>query len=424
MKYIKRIIDDELKEKLSYAGAVQIKGPKWCGKTTSAKMVSKSVIEMQNPDLQDNYMELANNKPSLLLEGDKPRLIDEWQMAPKLWNAVRYSVDNIGKPGQYILTGSSTPNDENEDFLHSGVGRFAILNMKSMTLYESGDSNGKISLRNLLDKKVNIDGLKTDLNYERIAYVLCRGGWPGSLSMPEKEALQIPKNYLEVLCESDISRIDGVRRDPVLAKSILKAYARQDSTIDSDVSLFDDVRSNNADVSDKTIRSYINIFKRLFVIEEIPAWNPNIRSKTAVRTSPKKSFVDPSLAVAALGCTEKELIYDPNTFGLLFENLVNRDLSVYASVNGGYINHYRDRYGLECDNVVRFDDGRYILVEIKLGGSHIKEAEKHLLELNKLINDAKEVKTKPSLLMIITGTDMAYTLESGVLVIPIGLLKD
>lgn len=422
MEYIKRIIDKEIEEKLSVMGAVLIKGPKWCGKTTSAKQIAKSVLEMQNPDLQENYIELANTKPSLLLEGEKPRLIDEWQLAPKLWNAVRYSVDKLAIAGQYILTGSATPNEDAS--LHSGVGRFAFVTMKPMTLYESLDSNGKISLSEILNGNRDIDGIKTDLDYEKIAYVLCRGGWPNSLKLDERRALQVSKNYLDVLCDSDISRVDGVSRNPELARAILKAYARQVSTIDSTKSLIDDVVSNHIDVSEKTIIDYLNVLRKLYIIEEIQAWNPNIRSKTAIRTSPKKSMIDPSLAVAALGVSPKELMLDIRTFGLLFENLVNRDLSVYANSIGGTLKHYRDRYALECDNVLHFSDGRYALIETKLGGTRINEAEKHLLELKKLIETNNAKIGKPEFLMVITGTDMAYTTSNGILVVPIGCLKN
>lgn len=422
MNYIKRIVDKEIDDKLAVMGAILIKGPKWCGKTTSAKQKAKSILEMQNPDLQENYMELANTKPSLLLEGEKPRLIDEWQLAPKLWNAVRYSVDNIGLPNQYILTESATPIED--DSLHSGVGRFAFVTMKTLTLFESGESNGKISLKNILNGDKKIDGIQSELTYEKIAYLICRGGGPSSLSLPENQALDIAKNYIDVLCESDISRIDGVKRDPFLARTILKAYARQVSTIDSDKSLYDDVRANYSDVSERTISDYMNVLKKLYIIEEIEAWNPNIRSKTAIRTSPKKSMIDPSLAVAALGCSKEDIMLDVKTYGLLFENLVNRDLSVYVNSIGGNLKHYRDRYGLECDNVIHFNDGRYALIEIKLSGSKIKEAEEHLLTLNKLILESSQNLKQPEFLMIITGTDMAYTTEKGVLVVPIGCLKD
>lgn len=422
MKYVNRIVDDEIREKLSIVGAVLIKGPKWCGKTTSAKQIAKSVLEMQNPDLQDNYIELANTKPSLLLEGDKPRLIDEWQLAPKLWNAVRYSVDNIGEPNQYILTGSATPKEDPS--LHSGVGRFAFITMRPMTLYESGDSNGKISLLEILKGNKNIDGIKTDLTYEKIAYVLCRGGWPASLNMNETQSLQIAKNYIDVLCESDISRVDGVKRDPLLARAILKSYAREVSTINTNQSLYEDIKNNYSDISEKTINDYLNVLKKLYIITEIEAWNPNIRSKTSIRTSPKKSMIDPSLAVASLGCSPKELMMDIKTYGLLFENLVNRDLSVYVSSIGGTLQHYRDRYGLECDNVIHFDNGKYALVEVKLGGTKIKEAEEHLLNLKDLIEKNNKKISSPEFLMIITGTDMAYTTENGILVVPIGCLKN
>ena len=422
MEYINRIVDKEIEDKLSIMGAVVIKGPKWCGKTTSAKRIAKSVLEMQNPDLQDNYIELANTKPSLLLVGDKPRLIDEWQLAPKLWNAVRYSVDNIGEPNQYILTGSSTPIED--DSMHSGVGRFAFVTMKPMTLYESGESNGKISLSDILNGKRDIDGITSELTYERIAYVLCRGGWPNALKLPEDKNLEIAKSYLDVLCNSDISKVDGVKRDPSLARTILKSYARQISTIDSNQSLYDDVKANYSDISDKTIADYMNTLKKLYIIEEIEAWNPNIRSKTAIRTSPKKSMIDPSLAVAALSSSPEEIMLDIRTFGLLFENLVNRDLSVYVNSLGGNLKHYRDRYDLECDNVIQFNNGKYALVETKLGGTRIKEAEEHLLTLKKLIIENEPKIGEPEFLMIITGTDMAYTTENDVLVVPIGCLKD
>lgn len=425
MKYVERIVDKEIKKKLSIMGAVEIKGPKWCGKTTSATQIAKSKVEMQNPEKGKEYIELAKTKPSLLLEGDKPRLIDEWQIVPSLWNAVRYDVDNTGKRGQYILTGSATPNDIEESYLHSGVGRFGVINMKPFTLYESKDSNGKISLKDIFEKKIDIDGIHSNITYEKLAYLVCRGGWPASMELPEKDALEIAKNYIEVLCESDISKTDKRERNPRLARTILRSYARQISTIDSDKALYQDVISNYSEVTERTIIEYLHIFERLHIINEIEAWNPNIRSKTAIRTAKKKSMVDPSLAVAALGTSPKELMLDVNTFGLLFESLVDRDISVYVNSIGGYSQHYRDRYGLECDCIVHLNDGRYGLIEAKLGGiDHIKEGEKHLLELKKLI-DANERMRKPEFLMIITGfTDIAYTTENGVMVVPIGCLKD
>jgi hypothetical protein len=376
---------------------------------------------MQDPDLQDNYLELANTKPSLLLEGDKPRLIDEWQVAPKLWNAVRHSVDKISKPSQYILTGSATPVDD--DNLHTGTGRFAFVTMKPMTLFESGESTGSVSISELLAGKTEIDGLRTNLTYESIAHILCRGGWPSAVASGDEGAITVAANYLDLLCESDISKVDGVKRNPALARAILKAYARHVSTINSDKSLYDDVRANYSEVSDRTIIDYIDALKRLYVIEEVEAWNPNIRSKTSIRSAPKKSMVDPSLAVAALGCSPNELMFDAKTYGLLFENLVNRDLGVYVNSIKGSLKHYRDRFGLECDNVIHFRDGRYALVEVKLSGSRVKEAEEHLLQLQALIAKNEPSLGAPAFLMVITGTDIAYTTETGVMVVPAGCLK-
>ena len=421
MSYIKRIIDKEICEKLSATGALVIKGPKWCGKTTSAKQVAKSILEMQDSDLHDNYLELANTKPSLLLEGEKPRLIDEWQVAPKLWNAVRHSVDKISKPAQYILTGSATPKDD--DTLHTGTGRFAFVIMKPMSLYESGESTGSISLSELLAGKTEIDGLRTDLTYESIAHILCRGGWPSTIASGGSGVLKVAENYLDLLCESDVSKIDGVKRNPSLVKAILKSYARHVSTINSDKSLYEDIRANFSDVSDRTIIDYIDALKRLYIIEETEAWNPNIRSRTSIRSSPKKSLVDPSLAVAALGCSPEEIMLDAKTYGLLFENLVSRDLSVYVNSINGSLKHYRDRFGLECDNVAHFRNGKFALIEVKLSGSRIKEAEDHLMQLQKLIVENEPNLGVPAFLMIITGTDMAYTTENGVLIVPAGCLK-
>lgn len=421
MDYIKRIVDKEIEKKLRTSGAVVIRGPKWCGKTTSAKQFAKSILEMQNPDTEDNYKELANIKPSILLQGEKPRLIDEWQLAPKLWNAVRYAVDTAGDVNQFILTSSATPVED--PTMHSGVGRFSFVNMKPLSLYESGESNGVISLQDLLDEKTNIDGKQSNLSYEDLVYALCRGGWPNSLKMSKEDALEVAPNYLNTLVNSDISRIDGVNRDPQLASIILKSYSRLVSTIGTNGALFEDIKANYGDISEKTISDYLNVLKKLYIIEEISAWNPNIRSKTTIRTSPKKMLIDPSLAVAALGCSYNELLLDVNTLGLLFENLVNRDLSIYAGSDGGTLNHYRDRYGLECDNVIHFKNGKYALVEVKLSKEKIEEAEEHLLKLKDLISQNPKLK-EPTFMMVITATKTAYKTENGILVVPIGCLKN
>lgn len=428
--YKERIIDKELSKQMKIAGAVLIRGPKWCGKTTTCKQRAKSYIELQDEDIDEensNALKLAELKPTLLLEGEKPRLIDEWQLAPNLWNTIRHSVDETGKKGQYLLTGSATPNekDSKDKKLHSGAGRFAFLDMKTMTLFESGDSNGKISLEELLKGNRKIDGITSNITYERMAYLICRGGWPDIFNIEDEEdALGISKNYITAVCESDISRIDGVSRNAELARLILKSYARLDSTIESNQTLVDDVIANNNNVTDRTINDYLAVLKKLYIIDEIPAWNPNIRSKTAIRSTSKKSLVDPSLATALLGISPKELMLNPNTYGLLFENLVDRDLSVYINSIGGTLNHYRDRYGLECDEVAHFDNGKYCLIETKIGSEKsIEEAEKHLLELKGLIEKNDRLK-EPEFLMIITNTKMAYTTENGILVVPIGCLKN
>ena len=426
--YKERIIDKELSRQMKIAGAILIRGPKWCGKTTTCKQRAKSYIELQDEDIDEensNALKLAELKPSLLLEGEKPRLIDEWQLAPNLWNTVRHSVDETGKKGQYLLTGSATPNEKEDKSLHSGAGRFAFLDMKTMSLFESGDSNGKISLSELLKGNRKIDGITSDITYERMAFLICRGGWPDIFNMEdENDSLGISKNYITAVCESDVSRIDGVSRNSELARLILKSYARLDSTIESNQTLIEDVIANNNNVSDRTINDYLAVLKKLYIIDEIPAWNPNIRSKTAIRSTPKKSLVDPSLATALLGISPKELMLDPNAYGLLFENLVDRDLSVYINSIGGTLNHYRDRYGLECIKVAHFDNGKYCLIETKIGSEKsIEEAEKHLLELKDLIEKNDRLR-KPEFLMIITNTKMAYTTKNGILVVPIGCLKN
>ena len=430
MDYIERILDKKIEKKMKSSGAVAIRGPKWCGKTTSAARIAKSILNMQDPDNQKRYLEIAENKPSLLLEGEKPRLLDEWQIAPVLWNAVRFSVDNSGLKGQFILTGSSTPKED--DSMHSGTGRFAFINMKPLTLYEMGLSNGKISLQDLANGKRDIDGITSQITYEQLATIIARGGWPSSLDLDDEAAFEANKDYLTAVFTSDISRVDGVTRNPDLARTILKSYARSVCTINSDDSIYNDILANYGEVSYKTVSDYVNVLKKLYLIEEIPAWNPNIRSKTSIRTSPKKTFVDPSLAMAVLDSTPKNLMYDPETFGLMFENLVDRDLSVYVEEQGGYLRHFRDRFGLECDNVLHFSDGKYALIEVKLTGNGVKSGEENLLKIlqlirenNENIKNSKEKIREPEFLMVITGTDnMAYVSENNVLVVPIGCLKD
>ncbi|MDR2713370.1 MAG: AAA family ATPase [Clostridiales bacterium] len=423
MTYIKRIIDKTIAEKLQIMGCVVVRGPKWCGKTTTAEQIAKSSIEFQDPVEGEKYKEIAENNIKLLLEGEKPRLIDEWQLIPNIWNAIRYDVDKKGEPGLYIITGSVTPNDEDKKDLHSGTGRMSFVTMYPMSLYESGDSNGSISLKSILDGDIEVNGQKSDITYERLAYLTCRGGWPSAVKISDENlALKVAKEYLDALCESDIENEEKKNINPALTRAIIRAYSRLVCTIEADKTLYEDIRNVYGDVSDPTIMSYLNKLNRLYVTDEIEAWNPNIISKTNVRTSPKKALVDSSIAVAALQCSPKELALDPISFGLLFENLADRDLKIYANSRGGFLRHYRDRYGLECDQVIHFDNGEYGLIQTKLGTKKIKEATNKLIGLRDKIkaNGRKE----PKFLMVVTGSDIAYTTKEGVLIVPIGCLKD
>ncbi|MCL2222874.1 MAG: DUF4143 domain-containing protein [Oscillospiraceae bacterium] len=428
MAYIKRIVDSEIELMLKVTGALLVKGPKWCGKTTSARQFAKSEINFQDENTRQTGMRIAENKISLLLDGENPRLLDEWQEIPGLWNAVKTDVDNKHKKGLYILTGSATPNDELNKGRHSGLGRFSLIEMKPMTLFESGDSNGSISLKDIVDGVASVDGKTSYIDYERLAYLTCRSGFPSAVTEEDEQiALHIVKSYVTILCEEDISRIDNTTRNPQLARNILKSYARNVATINSDQSIYDDVRYNYGDVTNQTLMGYMNILKRLYVIDEVPAWNPNIRSKTSIRTSAKKGFIDPAIACSVLEVSPKELALDPKTFGFLFENLVNRDLSVYSGKSGGFLRHYRDRTGLECDHVIHFSNGKYGLVQAKLGNLYIDQGIEKLRELKKLIvtkNKEKKIVREPDFFMVITGGNIAYTTKDGIHVVPIGCLKD
>ena len=423
MAYIKRIIDKTIAEKLQVMGCVVVKGPKWCGKTTTSEQFAKSILELHDPVEGEKYKEIAENNIKLLLEGENPRLIDEWQLIPNIWNAIRYDVDKKDGKGLYILTGSVTPNDEATNDLHSGTGRMSFVTMHPMSLYESGDSNGSISLNDILNNNVEVNGQKSSITYERLAYLTCRGGWPSAVKMADENlALKVAAEYLDALCETDINSEGKRSVNPLLTRAIIRAYSRLICTVEADKTLYNDIRSIYGDVSDPTIMTYLNKLNRLYVTDEINAWNPNIISKTNVRTAPKKALVDSSIACAALQCSPKELAMDPISFGLLFENLVDRDLKVYASNQGGFLRHYRDRYGLECDQVIHFSNGEYGLIQTKLGTKKVKEATEKLIELRDKIraNNKKE----PKFLMVVTGSDMAYTTKEGVLIVPVGCLKD
>jgi len=429
MKYLNRIVDNQLNTYLDVFGAVLIEGPKWCGKTTTAEQFSKSVIKLQDPDMREEYLATADVKPSLLLEGETPRLIDEWQDAPVLWDAVRTAVDKRSLPGQFILTGSNTI--DRSKILHSGTGRIARLRMLPMSLWESQESNGKISLLELFDETGrDIDGISSDMSVEDLIYASCRGGWPASLHVANRtSALLIAKDYVNTVCNDDVSRIDGRQRDSRLVSRILWSYARNVSTIAQKTSLLADITaSGNMSCSPDTFDDYLKALSRLFVIQDIDGWCPAIRSKTVIRSSPKRCFIDPSIAVAALGLTPKILQEQLKTFGFIFEQLCIRDLKSYAAEKNGTLSYYRDRYDLEADGVLHLDDGRYALLEFKLGAREIEDGASHLLKLASLVREYNKTEKQvplrePDLLMVITGGKMAYTRPDGVKVVPLGCLK-
>ena len=426
--YLPRVVDKILAERLAAVGAVLIAGPKWCGKTTTAERQAKSVLKLQDPDKTKGYLATAQIKPSLLLNGENPRLIDEWQMAPVLWDAVRSAVDERKEEGLFILTGSTTVDES--AIMHSGTGRISRLVMYPMSLYESMESNGRISLESLFcNPDLDIDGITSVLSLENLVFAACRGGWPSSLNKKtEKAMLFEAQNYVANICDSDASTIDGVKRSPERVKAVLQSYARNISTLATSKTILEDVSSNYMDISEPTLFSYLDAFERLYVIEDIPAWCPSIRSATTIRSGKKRGFTDPSIAAASFALSPEALLQDLNTFGFIFECLCIRDLKVYSAAMGGFASYYRDRYGLEADCVLRLADGRYALVEFKLGSKQIDEGAAHLVEIKKLIQKANQKKRarlrEPDLLMVITGGEMAYTRNDGVKVIPIGVLKN
>lgn len=422
-EYKARLADILLERHLASKGAVLIRGAKWCGKTTTALQTAKSVIFMQDPDNISQYMEMATLKPSRLLQGEVPHLIDEWQIAPQLWDAVRFAVDQRSEFGQFILTGSAVPPDM-EKIFHTGVGRIANLTMRTMTLYESGESTGEVSLKDLFDGTFDVDG-ENKLDIDDIAYLICRGGWPQALDCPKEVALQQAIDYFDVVVESDISRVDGKNRNSDYAKRLLRSYARSVGAQNSINSIAADMASNEEmPLSSRTVSDYVNALKQIYVVENSLAWNPNLRSKVAIRTSDTRYFVDPSIGIAALGIGPQDLLNDLNTMGLFFENLCIRDLRTYADVLGGQIYHYRDKNGLECDAVLHLRNGEYGLIEIKLGGD--VAIEKGAATLATLTNniDTERMK-KPSFCMILTAVGKyAYKRKDDILVVPLGCLRD
>lgn len=425
-EYRKRIADQLLNECLDSAGAVLVEGPKWCGKTTTALHGSKSVVYLNDPQRQIEYKTTIDVDPTLLFVGETPHLIDEWQDAPKLWDVARFLVDRRGKSGQFIFTGSAVPADTSQ-IKHSGAGRFAWLKMRPMSLYESNESNGLISLKSLFDRNFGPkSGRAPRMSLRDMAFLMCRGGWPGSLDKLAVSSLKVPKHYIDAVASTDISRVDGVKRDASFTKRLLRSYARHQGAQASIATLRKDLLANGQDsISDDTVTSYIEALKKIFVIEDMPAWNPNLRSQTALRTSDTRYFVDPSLATAALGLGPDDLMEDLNTFGLLFETLCVRDLRVYADALDGQVFHYRDKTGLECDAVVHLRNGQYGLVEIKLGGENlINEGIKTLQNLTKKIDTQRM--SEPSFRMILTavGTFAYQRPDDGIWVVPIAALKN
>lgn len=419
--YLPRITDKLLDERLKAKGAILIEGPKWCGKTTSAKEFAKSFIAMDEPDKTKQYKQMAELNPSALLEGETPRLVDEWQLAPNLWNAVRYEVDKRDDFGQFILTGSAVP-AEFDASMHSGTGRISRLYMRTMSLYESKDSDGAVSLSDLFDdKEISCANHKT---LDDIAFLICRGGWPISIKLEGKASLFQAIDYFDSVVKNDISRVDYVKRDVEKAKSLLRSYARHVGSQAPLETIRKDMLANQADTFDQvTLYSYIDALKKIFVIEDAPAWNPNIRSKTAIRSTDTRYFIDPSIATAALGIGPKDLIQDLNTMGFLFENLAVRDLRIYSELLDGSVYHYRDKSGLECDAVIHLRNGSYGLVEIKLGGDKfIEEGAQTLKTLSDLI-DTNSMK-KPSFMMVLCAqAPFAYKRNDGVYVVPITSLR-
>lgn len=423
-KYRPRIADKMLSRGLMGVGAVLIQGPKWCGKTTTAEQQAKSIVYLDDPEYMEQNVELANLSPKKLLAGETPRLIDEWQLAPQLWDAARFEIDHRNEEGLFIFTGSAVPTDTNK-IHHSGTGRFSWLTMRTMSLFESGESTGEVSLNDLF-KTPNLDIFGTNsLNIDAIAWLICRGGWPRAATINKEVALDMAYRYYEAVVNNDISRIDNVKRDAERTKRILRSIARNQCAPISINTICADIENNDSSAANRqTITSYIDALKKIFVLEDSPAWNPNLRSKTAIRSSETRYFSDPSIGAAALGIGPNDLINDLNTMGLFFEAMCVRDLRVYADALDGAIYHYRDSNGLECDAVLHLRNGDYGLIEIKLGGE--KKIEEGAQNLKLLASKIDTLKMKaPSFLMVLTGTSKyALRREDGVYVVPIGCLKD
>jgi predicted AAA+ superfamily ATPase len=416
--YLKRLGDDELRLALASSGAVLIEGAKWCGKTSTAQKAANSVIFLQDPDQSPSYLALADTKPSLLLSGPTPKLIDEWQMAPVLWDAVRFEVDKRNELGQFILTGSVVPNDNIT--AHTGTGRISRMKMRPMSLFESKESNGSISLGELFSGTSQIFEATSELSIEQIAFAICRGGWPASIQLEGRASLRMASAYVDSVINHDVSEVDSVEKNPERVRLLMRSLARNTSTIANYTTIIEDLEATDKSISDKTVSTYITALKRIFVVEDLPAWQPSLRSKTAIRTSEKRHFVDPSIATAIMRVDPEGILNDFEYFGFLFESLCTRDVRIYAQANDGDVFHYRDKSGLESDLIVRLRNGKWAAIEVKLGQKQIENAAANLLMIAKKIDTEKM--GEPAFLLILTGGQFAYQRTDGVWVVPIGCL--
>lgn len=415
VNYYPRICDQVLSRKLQLTGATLVVGPKWCGKTETALQAARSVIYIQS---DPQYKETGKLMPSLLLEGETPRLIDEWQEVPELWNAVRHSVDQRKKQGQFILTGSATPRDE--VLAHSGIGRISRIQMRPMSLYESKESTGSVSLKALFEGEQEIAAVSS-MDIPQLAFSICRGGWPGAVTLPAGSEM-LAREYTDMLVEADIRNLDGIERNPHRVRQVLRSLARNISTLTTANTILADVRANDITINERTLDNYLNAMRRLFVVEDVPAWSPSVRSKTTIRTSVKRQLADPSIATAVMRVDTAGLLHDLNTFGFLFESLCTRDLRVYAQSNDGEIFHYRDKDQLEIDLIISLNDGRWAAIEVKLGEHQADEAAANLIQLKNKVDTSRI--GEPSFLMVLTGGKFAYQRKDGVMVVPLACLKD
>jgi predicted AAA+ superfamily ATPase len=420
-KYLPRLIEKTIVEKLEAKGCVSIVGPKWCGKSSTAKLFAKTIIELQKERVFTQYKELASLDENSLLRGEKPLMFDEWQKIPSIWDAIRANIDDTGERGQYIITGSAKPIDDKNR--HSGTGRIVKVIMRTMSLWESQDSTGEVSLRSLFEDKPNTIYGNNNITLDKLAFLICRGGWPEVIFENEKLALGAAYDYIESLIDEDFVKQNDIRRDPERARLILRSYARLISSPSPLTKVQGYIYANDMTIDIRTVDSYITAFENLYIIEDVPCWNPKLRSKTAMRTTNIRQFVDPSIATAISGITPNDLIADLNTFGLMFKSLCIRDLRIYSQLIGGRVYQYHDADGLEVDVIIHISDGKWGAMEIKLGSPDaINEAAKHLLTFNDKLDSSQQ--SKPAFLAVITGTQIAYRRSDGVYVIPIGCLRD